>query len=116
MNKEAKIESTVEAWESGSLGRDEAHVKAAKGIDPKALDESLELQMISIRLQKSLIKDLKTIAKLHGLSYQPLIRQTLTRFADCEMKSLFNEYVEETEKQKLQEKKEKEEENLRDCG
>jgi hypothetical protein len=88
MTKKAKIESSPEAWESGELGQDEVYVKVANDINDLVLDEDLELQMISIRLQKSLIEDFKMIAKIHGIGYQPLIRQILKRFADSEKKCL----------------------------
>jgi hypothetical protein len=49
----------------------------------------LELQMISIRLQKGMIQDLKSIAKHNRLGgYQPLIRRVLERFIIAEMKSI----------------------------
>jgi predicted DNA binding CopG/RHH family protein len=86
-----KIEGTVEAWESGLLGRDEEFAKAVK-VDEQLVDDSLELQMISIRLQKSLLEELKMIAGLYGLGYQPLIKQILRRFVDCEMKQLLRDY------------------------
>ena len=54
-----KIESTIENWENGTLGNDEAFVEIATDITSKEVDDMLALQMISIRLQKSLIQDLK---------------------------------------------------------
>lgn len=87
-----KIKSTPEAWESGELGEDEKHAEKAK-VDENALDEALELQMISIRLQKSLIDDLKNFALLEGLGYQPLIRRVLQRFVDGEKKMIANQYI-----------------------
>ncbi len=98
MNETTKIESTEEAWESGQLGRDEAYAHVFENEQEDALDKALELQMISIRLQKSLIEDFKLIAKLHGLGYQPLMRQILTRFADCEKKLLLKKFVADQEK------------------
>lgn len=97
MTKKAKIENSPEAWESGQLGQDEAYVKVAKDIDEFSLDEDLELQMISIRLQKSLIEDFKMIAKVHGIGYQPLIRQILKRFADSEKKRLLRKIASQIE-------------------
>jgi predicted DNA binding CopG/RHH family protein len=98
MADDPKIEGTPEAWESRDLGQDEKFVKISDDIKQDAIDESLELQMISIRLQKPLIDDLKMIAKLHGLGYQPLIRQILTRFVDCEKKQLLKQQYEEAKK------------------
>jgi len=45
----------------------------------KAIDEKLGLQIISIRLQKNLINDLKELANKNGLGYQPYIRHILTQ-------------------------------------
>lgn len=86
------IPDTEEAWSSGELGKDEefAAIAPDDGIDA-IINEHLELQPISIRLEKSLIEDFKIIAKLHGLGYQPLMRQTLKRFADCEKKRILRE-------------------------
>ncbi|MBC8950174.1 BrnA antitoxin family protein [Xenorhabdus sp. TS4] len=55
------------------------------------INEALDLQPISIRLNKSLIEDLKMIADLNGLGYQPLIRQVLNRFANSEKKRILTE-------------------------
>ena len=49
--------------------------------DDIALDESLGLAPISIRLQKELVAKLKVMAKQEGLGYQSYIRQILTRHA-----------------------------------
>lgn len=90
-----KIEGTPEAWEDGSLGRDEEYVRVAKNVDDAALNEAAGLQPISIRLQKSLIEDFKMIAEINGIGYQPLIRQVLKRFADAEKKRILRERVAE---------------------
>lgn len=91
----AQIEDTIEAWESGTLGRDP---KSAERLDEaqwakeKAeIDEGLGLKAISIRLEKELIEDFKMIAKLNGIGYQPLMRQALKRFAECEKKRILTE-------------------------
>ena len=52
------------------------------------------MQMISVRLQKSLIEDLKYIAKLNEVGYQPLIRDVLCRFAKNEKKNIMMEILE----------------------
>lgn len=87
MNTATKIDGTAEAWETGQLGADDGHVKVASGQEQE-IDAALELHPISIRLQKGLLDNLKAIAQLNGLGYQPLVRQVLTRFVDCEMKSM----------------------------
>jgi hypothetical protein len=112
--KESKIESTPEAWESGGLGREEEFVRVAENVDSSAIDEALELRMISIRLQKSLIEDFKMIAKLNGIGYQPLIRQVLMRFADAEKKQLLREAISQFEKETHE--SESREEQHRACG
>ncbi len=95
MTKHEKIPASNEAWESGQLGRDKAHAQLIKEDIETQVDEALDLQAISIRLQKSLIEDFKFIATLNGLGYQPLMRQVLTRFVDCEKKRILREKVSE---------------------
>lgn len=103
MAKKGKIVGTPEVWETGKLGQDEAYVRVAKEIGELSLDEDLELRMISIRLQKSLIDDLKWIAKIHGIGYQPLIKQILKRFTDSEKRRLLREaaYQVESDRERL---------------
>lgn len=92
-----KIEGTAEAWEDGRLGMNPARAVAAGKDVEKAMDEALGLQPISIRLQKDLLEELKMIARLNGLGYQPLIRQVLTRFVACELKSMLRDKIAEQE-------------------
>jgi len=86
-----KIVGTPEAWDDGSLGREEEFVRVSKNVDDAALNEAAGLQPISIRLQKSLIEDFKMIAEINGIGYQPLIRQVLKRFADSEKRRILRE-------------------------
>jgi hypothetical protein len=86
-----KIVGTPEAWEDGSLGREEEFVRVSKDVDDFALNEAAGLQPISIRLQKSLIEDFKMIAEINGIGYQPLIRQVLKRFSDSEKRRILRE-------------------------
>jgi len=95
-----KITSTTEAWESRELGQDEEFVQIARDVNENLIDESLELQMISIRLQKSLIDDFKMLALIHGIGYQPLIKQALKRFAEGEKKCLLRKVAEKLEEDK----------------
>lgn len=53
-----------------------------------AVEQSLAMQMISLRLPNRLIEDLKLIAKNEGLGYQPLMRRVLVRFANAELKTM----------------------------
>ena len=66
-----------EAWENRELGATESFVRKASTRREKTLDEKLELQSISIRLNKMLIDELKDLAAEDGLGYQPYIRQVL---------------------------------------
>jgi len=88
-----KTAGTTEAWEDGTLGEDMDKAKASTASRSKAVDEALELQMISIRLPKSVIEDFKLIAEVEGLGYQPLMRTALIRFAECELKRVGREYA-----------------------
>jgi len=93
MSKQPKVPATDEAWDSGELGRDEQYVKRAEvDFEEEArIDKSLDLQLISIRLPKSLIEDFKYLGQINGLGYQPLMRQVLKRFAHCEKKNILRE-------------------------
>ncbi|MDQ2139600.1 hypothetical protein RBI14_15650 [Alcaligenaceae bacterium B3P038] len=83
------ISGSDEAWDEGVLGTDEAFVAVAPDDDEELIREALCLQPISIRLEKSLIEDFKVIAEMNGMSYQPLIRQVLHRFAQSEKNRFF---------------------------
>ncbi|MBN6066214.1 hypothetical protein HYE66_07030 [Aggregatibacter actinomycetemcomitans] len=91
------MSNLTEQWENGTLGRDENFVKKS-GRTRQDLDEKLALQPISIRLPKELIQDLKDIAQINGLGYQPLIKQILNRFVDAEKKMMANERISELKK------------------
>jgi len=91
MTKQAKIEGTHEAWDEGKLGREDEFVKISDDIKNQVIDDALELQMISIRLQKTLLEDMKRIAEINGIGYQPLIKQILKRFVDGEKKMMLRD-------------------------
>ena len=74
-----KRKDSTEVWENRELGASEKFVRRATSVREKKLDESLGLQSISIRLQKSLINQLKSLANDDGIGYQPYIRQVLMR-------------------------------------
>jgi hypothetical protein len=95
MTSQVKFQSDEDAWDNGKLGADANFAKPSPTAPESeaAIDAALELQPISIRLQKSLIEDFKLIAELHGLGYQPLMRQVLTRFADSEKKRILRDYA-----------------------
>lgn len=91
MNRADELAVKVEPWDTGELGRDEQYAKRATPETEAAVDQALSLQLISIRLQKKLIEDLKFIAKAHGVGYQPLIRDILDRFVVHEVKAIIRE-------------------------
>lgn len=78
----------IEQWEDGDLGASADSVRVSTNTE--SLDDALEMQLISIRLQKKLIADLKRVAGHYGLGYQPMIRDLLTRFANAELKMMLN--------------------------
>ena len=102
-----KIPASDDAWDSGELGRDEEFAKVADDVDDAAIDVALELIPVSIRLQRSLIDDFKMIARQHGIGYQPLMRQVLTRFAVAETRQMANDLLIERKRQEKAEKEEK---------
>ncbi len=75
-----------DAWENGELGASDEHARKVSKAREKHIDESLGLQMISIRLQKDLINQLKKLAHEAGIGYQPYIRQLLTQHAHAKKK------------------------------
>lgn len=88
-NKTQKVEGSIANWENELLGNDEQFAAIAEDVTSESVDDMLALQMISIRLQKSMIQDLKNIAKINNLGgYQPLIRRVLERFIEAEMKAI----------------------------
>lgn len=65
-----------------------AQVKKVSIAREKAVDRTLGLQLISIRLQKTLVDQLKALAKEEGIGYQPYIRQILTAYVRNNKKRL----------------------------
>ena len=90
------IASSDEAWDDRRLGADGEFVKAVDNDASANIDEASGTQLISIRLQKTLIEDFKVIASLNkGIGYQTLMKQVLQRFMNGEKKRLWNELVSE---------------------
>lgn len=58
--------------------------------DERRLDDSLDMQSVSIRLPKSLIRHYKLIADFHGVGYQPLMRDVLQRFIPTELQHILD--------------------------
>ena len=101
MSEIKKIKGTVDAWDSKELGYSLEHAKAADEGLAKQIDESLGLQMISIRLNKELIDAFKLLGRFHGIGYQPLMRDALQRFATAEMKAVVSGMVESQKQQRI---------------
>lgn len=99
MNAKPKIETDEDPWENRGLGADENFVQVAEDVGDE-IDSALGLRPISIRLQQSLIDNLKALATLNGLGYQPLIRQVLTRWVDGEVKRMVSARQEEAREPK----------------
>lgn len=78
-------------WEVLDENMTEDNVSCVSQEEEKAVDEALGLQMISIRLERSLIANLKEVAEHHKIGYQPLIRDLLNRFAKSEMRTILEE-------------------------
>lgn len=108
----ARIPSTDEAWEDETLGGDPDSMKVADDTIESAVDDAAGVQVISIRMQKSMVEAFKAIAAANkGIGYQTLMKQILQRFIDAEMKRVWNEHIAEkmaaskAAKQKQREKK-----------
>ncbi len=75
-----ELSADHERWDNGELGASAEHIGFVSDEEERAIDDGLGLQLISIRLGKPLIEQLKALAKLEGLGYQPLVRQVLTKY------------------------------------
>ena len=73
-----QFDEDTELWETGKLGTSAKHAARISEKEDKAIDDSLGLQAVTMRLQKELVEQLKVLAKKEGLGYQPYIRQLLT--------------------------------------
>ena len=67
MSKKSSIEGTAEAWESGALGRSDAHARRTSADVAQQIDDALGLQAISIRLPKATIETYKTLRRFTAL-------------------------------------------------
>ena len=88
-----KIKDTEQAWDSRTLGADAEFVGVADVSHEQVLEEALDLQAISIRLSKDLIRNYKLIAEFHGVGYQPLMRDVLQRFVPEELKHILETQI-----------------------
>ncbi len=82
--------NTKQAQDGRTLGAAAEFVGVADASHEQALEDALELQAISIRLPKELIRNYKLIAEFHGVGYQPLMRDVLQRFVAAELKHILD--------------------------
>jgi hypothetical protein len=75
-------------WESGQLGNSEEYAVACDKSHNEVVDEAIGLQLISIRLPKQLIDNLKMLSVNEGVGYQPLIRRVLIRWVQGEFQTI----------------------------
>lgn len=87
----AAREKAVRPWEHYDEDL-ESTVQPVPEAEMRAIDHALELHPVSIRLPKALIEQLKLIGRAHGVGYQPLVRDVLSRFARSELRSLVEQY------------------------
>ena len=86
-------------WESRELGSDPQFARSTSvpASFHELLNKSNNMQMISIRLPKDLIDDLKTISQSQKMGYQALMREVLKRFVDAEKKVMYRELMKANE-------------------
>jgi len=114
-----KTEETINHWESGQLGLSEEHAEPISMEEMAELANGfdLELKPISIRLPRTLISQLKFIAHMHGIGYQPLIRDVLTRFTRPELIYLANQLADQKQAETtLSDEDSPAARHLRDCA
>jgi predicted DNA-binding protein len=104
-----RIEASADDWgPTGKLGNDENSVRA--GREDAKLNERLGLHPISIRFPKELIRDLRAIAQLNGMTtYQPLIREVCKRFVESEKRVILAAMAQRRQKE-IEEQRKLEEE------
>jgi predicted DNA binding CopG/RHH family protein len=97
MNTKVAAEKN-DPWDTGELGRSLDDVGVVDDETCASVDQSLGLHPVSIRLEKRLIANLKLIAEVRGVAYQPLIRDLLNRFVVSELKEILSEKLDEAKK------------------
>ena len=75
-----------EAWETGKLGRDVAHMKVVSEEETKKFLAAKETYATSIRLPKNLVTNLRTLAEKNGLNYQTYLKMILTQHVNDNLK------------------------------
>ncbi len=75
-----KFDKDTELWETRQLGASAEHAVPISDEEEKEIDDAMGLQLLSFRIQKSIIEQLRQLSKLEGIGYQPLMRQVLTKY------------------------------------
>lgn len=76
-----ELSADHERWDNRELGASERHTRILSDEDEKFIDDGLGLQLVSIRLNKTLIEQLQGLSKLEDFGCEALIRQVLTKYA-----------------------------------
>jgi uncharacterized protein (DUF4415 family) len=92
--KKVKTPNSAEAWDQGDFGREIKYAKSTEKKLGSQIDDALDLQMISIRLEKDLIESFKLLGTKYDMGYQPLMREALKRFVEGEFKLIASEALE----------------------
>ena len=69
----------AELWDSKQLGTSEEHARPSSAEQQEALDDATGMQLLSIRLPKTMIEQYKQLARLEKLGYQPYMRKVLVQ-------------------------------------
>lgn len=74
-----RFDEDAERWDNKELGASAKHARPASEEQQQALDDATGLQLISIRMPKVLIEQVKQLARLEGIGYQPYVRKVMTQ-------------------------------------
>ena len=103
-----RIEASAHEWgPDGQYGNDEKATRGGK--EGPEIEVRLGLCPISIRFPKELVRDLKAIAQLNGMSYQPLIREVCKRFVEAEKRAIHADRAQRRQKEADEQRKLEEE-------
>ena len=92
-NIDNRIEDTIEAWETGQLGADEAFAipyNLTKE-ENNQIDEALDLEEVTIRLEQEVIEQYKLIATVNNINYKTAIRSIIKAYANFQAKSIIDD-------------------------
>lgn len=90
----AFIPASDEGWDSDTPDAEAEFMKVVEGTAASAADDAAGTQLVSIRMQKSMIDAFKAIAASNnGIGYQTLMKQILHRFIDSEMKRVWKQHL-----------------------